>query len=444
MFNTKTYAKLFWPVLIEQILMTSVGIVNTMMVSSVGVYAISAVSIVDSINFVIMNLFIAFSTGATVAIAQQKGANDNTGANESASQSLFACVLLSLISGILIIFFKDNVIEFLFGEAEVLVKSNAIVYLLYSGVSYPFLATFTISAGVLRASGNTKSPMRISLISNAVNITIGAFCIYFLNLGVTGAGIALLSSRIVSAGILLLNLYNPKSRICIKKIKPRFTKKVLYPVLRIGIPASLDGMIFNGGKLLISTLITSLGTASLGAHGISSSVASFVNIPGNSISIVAVTVVGQAVGSGVYGKDLKKTFRSLILFSMVLLGITSLIMYPAMPFFIDFYNPTSDVKALALDALNLVLIFLPLAWPFSFILNACLRSTGDSLYVTIISVLSMWLVRVCGAWVSEKYFGMGFLGVWLFWCMDWVTRGAMFLVRTKFSPYVNNSPALKE
>lgn len=437
MFNKKEFFKLFWPVLIEQILGTTIGMVNTMMVSGVSVSAISAVSIVDSLNFVIMNLFIAFSTGGTVVVAQRIGAKDMDKANETASQAMSACVLSAILSGLAFSLFGHQIISGLFGEAEELVKTNALTYLIYSGLSYPFLAIFSMSSGILRASGNTKSPMRASVLSNVVNVGVGALCIYILKLGVTGAGLALLFSRISSAAVLSMILFRPEAgAVGIRKIAMKFNKALLKPVLQIGLPACIDGLIFNGGKLLIQTLVTALGTVSLAANGVANSVNGFTCIPGNAISIVAITMVGQAVGAGIFGKELKKIIRSLNLYAMGLLGIMTLVVFPLLPFVVGLYDPPKEVMALALPILHLALIMMPLTWPIAFILPSCIRSTGDSLFVTIASIISMWLVRVLGAWYVVRFTSWGIMGIWVFWCLDWVVRGIIFTLRTRVSPYI--------
>ena len=439
MFEKKEFFKLFWPVLIEQILTTTIGMVNTMMVSSVGIEAISAVSIVDSINLVVMNLFIAFATGATVIVAQRIGAKDPDKASETASQAMSACVFIALISGMSFIIFGNQIINLLFAEAEEIIKANAKVYLIFSGISYPFLAISSMSSGIMRASGNTKSPMRASILANIVNAGVGALCIYILKLGVAGAGIALISARVANAVILAVIIFKPDTStgIGIRKVAVKLQKSILWPVMQIGLPACIDGLIFNGGKLLIQTMITSLGTVSLAANGVSGSVMGLINIPGNAISIVAITIVGQAVGAGVFGKVLKKIIRSLVVYAMLLLGVMSLVMLPLVPFILNLYAPPVEVKNMAISILHLVLIFLPLTWPTAFVLSACIRSTGDSLYITIVSILSMWFARVLGGWVSMTYLNWGLMGIWLFWCVDWVVRSIIFIIRTKTSPYIN-------
>lgn len=442
MFDKKLFFYLFWPVLIEQVLTTTIGIVNTMMVSGLGIAALSAVSIVDSLNYVIMNLFIAFATGATVIVAQLIGAKDLAGANKTSSQSMTACVLTAIASGLAFISFGLPVINMLFGVAEEQVKANAIIYLNFSAVSYPFLAVYSMAAGILRAGGNTRSPMRASILSNIVNAGVGALCIYVLGMGVAGAGIALLLSRITAAGLLSGILFRNESGASIKKITFKIQKEVIGPVIRIGLPACIDGLIFNGGKLLIQTLVATLGTISLAANGIAGSVTGLINIPGNAMAIVAVTIVGQAVGGGVFGKELKKIIRTLNLYAMGLLTVSAGLLVPLMPYFLLLYAPPAEVKDLVLTILHIALVFMPLTWPIAFILPSCIRSTGDAVWITIASILSMWFIRVMGAWFTVNFTNWGLIGIWVFWCLDWVVRGVAFVARTFSSPYVSGKRRL--
>jgi putative MATE family efflux protein len=348
-----------------------------------------------------------------------------------------ACVFTAALCGIAVIIFGNQIITLLFAEAEPLVKSNAMTYLLFSGVSYPFLALFSMAAGILRASGNTKSPLRASILSNIVNVGIGSLFIYVFDLGVTGAGVALLGSRITSAVILALILSRPETEVGIRKVTFKIEKEIIRPVIQIGLPACIDGFIFNGGKLLIQTFVAALGTVSLAANSVASSVTGLINIPGNAISIVAVTIVGQAVGAGIFNKELRKIIKSLIVYASVLLAVMTVVMMPILPAFLDLYAPPQEVKSMALSILHLILIMMPLTWPVAFILPSAVRSTGDSLYITVVSIISMWLVRVLGAWFVVEYTNWGVMGIWIFWCMDWVVRGVAFVLRTLKSKYIN-------
>lgn len=436
MLDKKYFFRLLWPVLIEQALSTTIGMVNSMMVSGVGMTAISAVSIVSSLDIVIMNIFTALATGATVVVAQNVGAGNLNQANKTAVQSMTVCMITAAACSLGFIAFGGATVNFLFGEAEEQVKRYARIYLNFSALSYPFYAAFSMAAGIMRGSGNTRSPMRISILSNAANAGIGAACIFLLKLGVTGAGIALFTSRAVSAFLAGLILYH-NDGVNIRKKEWKLDKAVIFPVLKIGVPACVDGFIFNGGKLIIQTFVTALGTTALAANSIAGSIADVTNIPGNSMSLVAVTIVGQAIGSGVGGKELRKTIRALTKYTVLLLLAATVLMAILLPLVVRLYSPPEDVEAMVYSVLRIMLVALPLFWPLGFVLASCIRSTGDSTFVMIVSVMSMWFVRVIGAWLSVEYTGWALEGVWFFWCMDWVVRAVCFIIRSRTSPYIN-------
>jgi putative MATE family efflux protein len=409
-----------------------------MMVSGLGAFAVSGVGIVDSINYVAMNLFMAVSTGATVVIAQHLGAKNNKDASKTAAQSIAAVLLMSSLTGLGLYLFGDHIINFLFGNSEQIVKSAAKTYLICSSISYPLLGLFDVFTGILRANSNFRASMFAAVASNLVNLTVGAVCIKLLNFGVLGAGIGLISARLTGCLMLVYPLIKSPN-IKISKEAFRLTGKILKPVLYIGIPAGLDSMVFNGGKLLVQTIVASLGTSALAANSISSSLNNLVNIPGNAVAIVSITVVGYYAGAGLK-KELNSVIKKLMLASMALLGSVSLVFLPFTEQFLKLYSPPDDVLKMAVHITYITLICIPVFWPAAFIVPACLRSTGDVIYVTTVSILSMWTVRVLGGYLLVRYTGLGLLGIWIAWCFDWVTRGVPFLGRVLFRGYEKHLP----
>lgn len=438
MYTRKNLLKLFLPALAEQFLSTAIGVVNTMMVSGLGAFAVSGVGIVDSINYVAMNLFMAVSTGSTVVIAQHLGAKNNKAASKTAAQSIATVLLMSTLTGFGLYLFGDHIINFLFGNSEQIVKSAAKTYLICSSISYPLLGLFDVFTGILRANSNFRASMFAAVASNLVNLTVGAVCIKILNFGVLGAGIGLISARLTGCLMLVYPLLKSPN-IKISKEAFRLTGKILKPVLYIGIPAGLDSMVFNGGKLLVQTIVASLGTSALAANSISSSLNNLVNIPGNAVAIVSITVVGYYAGAGLK-KELNSVIKKLMLASMALLGSVSLVFLPFTEQFLKLYSPPDDVLKMAVHITYITLLCIPVFWPAAFIVPACLRSTGDVIYVTTVSILSMWTIRVLGGYLLVRYTGLGLLGIWIAWCLDWVTRGVPFLGRVLFRGYEKHLP----
>jgi putative MATE family efflux protein len=441
LYSKKDLLRLFFPAFVEIFLSTAIGVVNTMMVSGVGDYAVSGVAIVDSINFVAMNLFMAVSTGATVVIAQNLGSGNKSDASKTSAQSITTVILLSLISGLGLFLFGGQIINLLFGNAEQAVKSAAKTYLVCSAISYPLLGTFNIFTGILRANNNFRASMLAAVASNIVNFLVGALCIFHFHLGVLGAGIGLIFARLFGTFVLAHPLFR-SPKILISKLSYKINLKILKPVLYIGIPAGLDSLVFNGGKLLVQTLVSSLGTASLAANSIASSMNSIINIPGSAIAIVSVTVIGCYAGAGLK-EDIKKMINKLTLYSMILLGGVSLVVLPFASHFLRLYSPKEDVLQMALHITYLTLACIPIFWSAAFIVPACLRSTGDVVYITVISILSMWIIRVLGGYLLIRYTSLGLMGIWIAWCFDWVTRGVPFYGRVLSRRYEKHLPQIK-
>ncbi len=440
MYTKKDIIRLLIPAFVEMFLTAAIGVVNTIMVSGVGDFAVSGVSLVDSINFVAVNLFMAVSTGATVIIAQQLGSGNEYKASKTASQSITAVVIISFLTGLFLYIFNTEIINFLFGNSEQVVKSAAKTYLICSAISYPLLGIFNIFTSILRANNNFRASMIAAVASNIVNVSVGAICIFVLGLGVLGAGIGMILARLFGPLILIRPLFkNPKIKI--SKLSYKMDLKVLKPVLYIGIPAGMDSLVFNGGKLLVQSLVASLGIVSLTANSIANSLNTIISIPGNAIAVVAVTVIGFYAGAGLK-EEMKKMMKKFTVYSMLLLAGVSIIILPFAGSIIKLYSPTPQVIELALQVTHLTLICVPIFWSAAFILPSCLRSAGDVVFVTVISISSMWIIRVFGGYLLVKYTSLGLMGIWVAWCFDWVTRGAPFLGRFLSRKYEKHLPKI--
>lgn len=441
MFSKRELLRLFWPILVEQTLATTIGVVNTMMVSGVGEAAISAVGLVDSLNNLIMNVFIALATGATVVVAQNVGAGNVKAASETTNQAFSACVMLAAVCSLFMVCLGRPLIAALFPGTEALVTANAQTYLYYSAGSYPFLAAFSAAAGILRAGRNTRGPMIASVVSNLVNVGVGALLIFGLRLGVAGAGVALVCARMSGALLLVWMLRSNVKDVRLTRFTLRFRREILVPVLKIGIPAGIDSLIFNGGKLLVQTFVAALGTTAIAANSIACSLNSFVMIPGNAICTATATVIGNAVGTGEREEVRRQMFR-LTGYSMVLLTGMVLLFAPFVTPFLGLYSPTPEALTLARNVTYLTLVCSPVLWPPAFISHAALRSAGDAVYVTCVSVGSMWACRVFCAWLLGNLLGWGLIGIWVAWCGDWLVRGVFVLGRILRRGYERHMPHL--
>lgn len=430
--------KLFLPVLAEQTLSTLVTMLGTIMVSGVGDFAVSGVGLVDNINYMAMNAFNAVAIGITVTIAQFMGRNDRESAGRASAQALTLAVLVALAVMTLLLVFGDSLLGVLFGRAERSVLAASHIFLIFSAISMPFLAIFSTSAGIMRATGNGRTPMLAAILMNAVYISAAAVLIYGFKLGVEGAGIALLTARVLSAVMIFLMLKKGRMDFHIPRLSLKLSKDVLSPVWKVALPTGLDTLIFNGGKILVQIFMSGMGTASLAAYTIAMSLANFQNLPGNTLSIVSMTVVGRAFGSG----DMPATKRVMIrytLYAMIATTVSSLLLLALAHPLLLAYAPPPEVYTIAYGLTVMMVIFEPLFWGTAFVTPFALRAVGDATYTMVISIASMFVVRVFGAWLLGEFFALGVVGILLSMVLDWVARSAFFVWRMMSGKWMRHS-----
>ena len=237
LFTNKMLRALLVPIIMEQLLNALMGTVDTMMVSNVGSAAISAVSLVDSINVLIIQAFSALAAGGTIICTQYLGQKNHEMANKSARQALFIITAISVFIVVLGLAFRAPLLSFIFGKVDADVMENSMVYFFYTVLSYPFIALYDAGASIFRAQENTRGPMVISIISNVMNIVGNGILIWVFHMGVAGAAISTLVSRIFCAVVVLYQLRKNRQPIVVRDyLKIRPDGKMIGRILALGIP----------------------------------------------------------------------------------------------------------------------------------------------------------------------------------------------------------------
>ena len=429
MFSRRFLYTLIIPLIIEQVLMVSIGMADTVMIASAGESAVSAISLVDSITILIVQLFAAFATGGAVVASQYLGNRDHASANAAAKQLILLSLLVSIFLLILCMPFRRQIISFIFGSIETSVLEGGATYFIYILLSLPFLAAYNASAALFRSMGNSKISLWVSLVMNLVNVAGNAYFIFALHLGVIGAGLGTLLSRIIGSAIILALLTNPTNQISVRNYRHWSLRwDMIKRILHIGIPNGIEGSVFQIGKLLVQGFIAAFGTASIAANAIANSVASFVNIPGGAIGLASITVIGQAVGvkrpdqAVFYGKRL--LFAAYI--AMIILAIPVFIFAPKI---VQIFNLSAEANELASNVIRSAMIFSSLLWPTAFSLPNFLRAAGDAKFTMVVSMVSMWASRVGMSYLLAILFGWGIYGVWFGMYIDWIFRSICFITR---------------
>ncbi|MCG7409595.1 MATE family efflux transporter [Paenibacillus sp. ACRRX] len=417
------------PIFVDQAFIILMSLLNTAMISSSGVAAVSAVSMVDSLNIFLINVFVAVATGGTVIVAQYKGSGNKEMVAKSAAQAISAVAILSILISALVIIFHNPTLDLLFGRADAEVFDNAKLFLIGSCISYPFIAIFQAITGALRGIAETKACLGLSLIMNLTYLGLNILFITFLDMGVVGLIISMITARVLGMVIALIYLvkYNQTLRFRIQNaLKLNFS--ILKKIMIIGVPFAAEQMFFNGGKLLTQTFIVQLGTMAITVNAIGGSISLVFQIGANALSISIVTVVGQCIGRR-NTQDARKFIKSFIWLSSIFFVVMAAILLPLYPFIVSLFSPPAKIVPDIFQLLVLIAVTQPFLWSISFILPSALRAAGDSNFTSITSLLTMWVLRVILGYVLGITLGMGIMGVWIAMVIEWGVRGSIFVWR---------------
>lgn len=420
--------KLYLPVMLEQTFSTIATMLGTILVSNIGGFATAGVGMVDQLNFLFMNILTCIATGVTAIISRCIGSGDIKRANECASHSITLSLYASIFIGVFLIVFKKMILYSLFKKADILVLESASLYLTFTSISLPFLSLFNVLSGIRRASGDNLSPLIGAFLSNIFYIGITIFCSKKLNLGIISVGYGLLASRLISSFILCLFIVKKPITIKINKIPLNVNLKILKPILNIAVPNSIDGIIFNGGKVLVQVFLSGMGTASLSANTICNSIVNFAQLPSKTFQVTCVPITGNCYGTG----NMKKT-KKIMLMQTFFASLSQLFMNIIFYIFFDkiYLIYTNDPETLRLCKIltESFLILSPLFWATSFTTPAALRAAGDARFTMKISVISLFAFRIFFSWFLGVFLNFGIYGVWIAMYMDWIFRSVFYFTR---------------
>lgn len=393
-FSKKDLVRLIVPLIIEQFLLLSVGMADTLMVTTAGEAAVSGVSLVDNINMLLIQIFAALSTGGAVVVSQYLGSGKKESAQKAAKQLMYTATVFSVFIMILALVFRRHVLSLVFGNIEADVMESALSYFLVTATAYPFMAIYNAGAALFRSVGNSKVSMLNSLIVNIVNISVNAVLIYGFKMGALGAGIGTLTSRIVAAVFILVLWQRRSNELRIVKLfKPEFNGKLVKQILSIGIPNGMENGMFQIGRLLVLSLITTFGTNVVAANAIGNSIAGVINVPGQAIGLAMTVVVGQCMGAGNTKQAVDYT-KKLMFAVYVLMGSLCIIQFIFTNQLVAIFNLTPKASAAAAQVLRYSAVFTATIWPLSFNLPNSLRAAGDVMFPLIVSLVSMFIFRV--------------------------------------------------
>ena len=429
LFSNRELANLIGPLVIEQLLAVLVGMADSIMVANVGEAAVSGVSLVDNIMILIINIFAALATGGAVVAGQYIGRKDEKSACKAATQLVWFVSLSAVAIMILVYFGKDIILNQVFGHITAEVKGHADIYLLIVTASIPFIALYNGGAAIFRAMGNSQVSMRVSLLMNAINVTGNAILVFGLRIGTAGVAIPTLISRMVAAIVITVLLCNQTRILHIERtLKIRFDGRMIRKILAIGVPNGLENSMFQLGKILVLSLVSTFGTYAIAANAVSNAIALFQNLTVMAITLAITTVISQCVGANDYEQVHYYLKKLLAIIYVAMVGTVALI-FLALPLILKAYNLSDQTAAAATNIIHFHGISAMIIWPLSFALPAAYRAAGDAKACMYTSIVSMWIFRIGFSYLVGKYMGLGVFGVWVAMVIDWVVRAICFVIR---------------
>ncbi len=449
LFSRKDLAKIIIPLILQNILSVTIGMADSMMIANKGEAAFAGVSLVGSLDTLLITLFTALTAGGSVVLAQSMGRGNQKNTCEAAKQLLYSASIVAAVVAATVLLLRIPLLHLLFGEAEESVMKNALSYFSFIALSFPFLAMEYSMGAMFRVQGDSMIALKISIIMNLLNIGGNALLIYGLDMGAAGAAIATLSSRFVGAATMIVIGHNRRRFIHIEKLfhyKPDFA--IIKSILRIGVPNGIENSMFQFGRLLTSSLVSSLGTAVIAANAATLQLANFQYTAGGAIQSSTVVVVGRCIGAEEKKQAKHYAWLLLGIAYILIFGVVSITCLASHPL-LSLFGLTGETFKLARKLLLYHGLFSIILWPAAFCLPPVFRAASDVRFTMIISIFSMWAFRVFLAYLlapeTVSLFGvltfpgggMSIMGVWVGMAVDWFFRAVIFVIHCVRGKWLN-------
>lgn len=402
-------------VTVEQISGIFLGFINMVIMGAVSGSALAGVGQVSTINSAAMFFFSSFAVGGTVMVSQYMGAKNQTMAKSALVHSLGFGVCLSTLATVLMVVFRFQIVTFLFGAADPAVVESSLEYFLFSTLALPFWFIYFQACNIMRGSSETKMPMIISVLLNGLAVVLNVMFVLVFDMGAMGSGLATFLSVAISATFAFTCLFRDGYELNLRKLKGfRFSLTHIKDIVLIGLPASVENLMFNGGKVILSMFVAPMGTAMISGYQVGLSVLNIICIPQNTYSAVMVPIAGRLAGI----RDRKRTIAGVRYINNKTIGVDTIAgiatLALAWPLCLLY---TRDFETLLIGVAVCYMIALTLPYsPYCISLTNGFKAVKDANFSMMVAVVCMWIFRV----------GLGyFFGVVLGWKVYGIVLGMM-------------------
>jgi len=409
---------LAWPTMLEQLMQTAVQYIDTAMVGSLGTQATAAVGATTTINWLISSTISALGVGFLAYISQACGRGDTEKASRASSQAVLATLIVGTLFTVLTLGLSRKVPVWMQVDGGIRELAGTYFFILYTPML--FRAASIVFGTVLRAVGDTKTPMRIGIWVNVINVVLNFLLIYptgtYLGITIPGAGLGVIGAAIASAvafafgGIAISAalwrhpVLTPKGQ----SLKPDLS--VLKPCLKVALPNALQRFGTSLGYVAFAAMINSLGDISTAAHTIANTVESAFYIPGYGMQTAAATLAGNAYGAR-DDKRIRDLAKMILTIEVALMILSGSLLFVFAPQMMDLFSDDKLVIGLGTSVLRLVALSEPF-YGVSIIIEGMLQGMGRTMIPFVCNIIGMWGVRIVGTFLCTQLLGMGLISAW--------------------------------
>lgn len=426
--KVSTILALAIPAMVENTLQMVVGFVDTLFVARLGLNEVTAVGIANAVLAVYIALFMAIGVGTSSLIARSIGSGDIEKAKSIARQSTFISILAGMIFGIISVFFSEPLLKMMGAESDVLRDGS--IYLQIVGIPSVFISLMFNFGSILRAAGDTKTPMKVSWWINLIHIGLDYVLIFGIfkldGFGLAGAAWATVIVRLLGSAALYHHI--KKSPVSFS-FSGESSKGDLFAILTLSAPAAIERLIMRLGQVVYFGLIVKIGAETYAAHTIAGNIETFSYMPGYGLAIAATTLVGQRIGAKQYREAYEFGFLTTGL-AIGFMSLIGLVLFFLSPWFASWFTTDLHARGMVVTALKIDAFAQP-ALAVGLVLAGALQGAGDTKSPMYSTALGMWVIRIIGVYIFGIHFGMGIAGIWISIAIDLYTRGAFLFYQFK-------------
>lgn len=437
--TTSEIWQLAWPSIIEQSLIMMVGLVSTMFVGRLGNAAIAAVGAINSLIFFFQAVFAGLSTGSTVIVARLIGEKDYDNARLAVMQSLIMCIFIFVMLTLLGYAFAVPLIHTFFGGISHDVFRYALLYYRIVLIGLPFVIIDLVIGGALRGAGDTRTPMYITAIVNIVSLFLNLLLVFGVKVngnyiippyGVKGTAIAVTVARIIGGFLQLYILYFAKRIINLDiKDRIRLDFKMMSRIVHVGLPASLEQLVMQGGFLVVQVMVATMGTVDMAVYQIGMNANSIAFMPIFGFTLAATSLVGRSLGAKEY--DAAENYaRQTTRIAVKVIAVIGACMFIFAKQLAALYSIDPTVIHMGSVVIRIFAVIEPMLAIMN-VISGSLRAGGDILYIVLTAFAGLWTFRVLLGFILGKVLNWGVYGIWIGICFDFAVRSGMYWFRFK-------------